>query len=96
MKHNLLFAGKCKLGFFMFIVIFCDTSIMFGFCHDYLVEINKIEHDCFLIHLSLHDYTCGQLAGHLKGEHSLSIEHCPHLWNPPLQPIHHSQQSYCL
>ncbi len=34
-----------------------------------------------------------------KGDRSLCIGHCPHLWhlwNPPLQPIHHSQQSYCL
>ncbi len=28
-----------------------------------------------------------------KGNRRRSIGHCPHLWNPPLQPIHHSQQS---
>ncbi len=32
----------------------------------------------------------------LKGNRRRSIGHCPHLWNPQLQPIHHSQQSYCL
>ena len=32
----------------------------------------------------------------LKGDRSLYIGHCPHLWNPPLQPINHSQQSYSL
>ena len=26
----------------------------------------------------------------------LYIGHCPHLWNPLLEAIHHSQQSYCL
>ncbi len=31
-----------------------------------------------------------------KGNRRRSIGHCPHLWNPPLQPIHHSQQSDCL
>ncbi len=31
-----------------------------------------------------------------KGNRRTSIGHCPHLWNPPLQPIHHSQQSYCM
>ncbi len=36
----------------------------------------------------------GKLVG--KGNRRTSIGHCPHLWNPPLQPIHQSQQSYCL
>ncbi len=31
-----------------------------------------------------------------KGNYRTSIGHCPHLWNPPLQPIHHSKQSYCM
>ncbi len=31
-----------------------------------------------------------------KGNLRRSIGHCPHLWNLPLQPIHHSQKSYCL
>ncbi len=31
-----------------------------------------------------------------KGNRRRSIGHCPHLWNPPLQPIYHSQQSYCM
>ncbi len=28
------------------------------------------------------------------GDRSLCIRHCPHLWNSPLQPIHHAQHSY--
>ena len=31
-----------------------------------------------------------------KGDSNLCIGHSPHLWYPPLQPIHHPQQSYCL
>ena len=32
----------------------------------------------------------------LKGYRIGCIWQCPHLWNPPLQPTHHSKQSYCL
>ena len=35
------------------------------------------------------------LFKHDNGNRRRSIGHCPHLWNPPQQPIHHSQQNYC-
>ncbi len=46
--------------------------------------------------LSIHVYLVTLLLSITKGNRRRSIGHCPHLWNPLLQPIHHSQQSYCL
>ncbi len=70
-------------------------------------NVQSKQRDCFIIfdlthpQVAIKDSSFNGVHVHIKskvrkGNCSFSIGHCPHLWDPPLQPIHHSQQSYCL
>ncbi len=100
--HEIIFPFSCQLHrSWAGVSLLHEASIFFAFC-------SRTRH----LIISYICGTVGDSQGlSLPGGHSCKRDtarklekgnrigctgHCPHLWNPLLQPIHHSQQSYCL